>query len=158
MDNFKDVDSKIVIFGMSCVGKTTFAQMLKTHTYLCFDQMFHWHLIETLGLSIQENLRHIKNQCDNIQNSYVLDGWHLGDNRGLFLPTDATVYVLWAPYKKIISQYRIHVSDPEEFRHMYNKWYYETDYKQFSKVRYFENNIAFQEITQSEFLLRQNVV
>ena len=32
-------DDKIVLFGMSCVGKTTFAKELVNHSYYCFDDL-----------------------------------------------------------------------------------------------------------------------
>lgn len=154
----KQFDSNIVIFGMSCSGKTTFAKTLLSHQYICFDQYFHWHLVETLGLSITTNLDHIRQYCESQTSPYVVDGWHLSDAKGLYLPKNAVVYVIWAPYEKIISQYRIPVSDPEEFRNMYKKWYCEINYKQFSNVRYFENREKFVEISVDQFLMSQNII
>jgi GTPase SAR1 family protein len=153
LNNFNDFDSRIVIFGMSCVGKTTFAQSISTHKYLCFDQMFQWHLIESFGLSIEANLQYIKTICESSVGPFVLDGWHLGDKIGRCLPDAASVYVLWAPYEKIISQYRIPVIDPEEFRSMYKKWYCEIDFDILPKVRYFQNDGEFIEISRESFYL-----
>jgi hypothetical protein len=151
LQKFKELDDKIVIFGMSCSGKTTFAKTLKYHKYICFDEHFQWHLIETLGLSIEANLNHIKKLCNQTKQKYVLDGWHLADRSGDYLPEDSYVYVVWAPYEKITSQYRIPVTDPEEFRSMYTKWYCEVDYQKFPKIRYFENKQDFIEISSNQF-------
>lgn len=153
LKNFNDFDSRIVVFGMSCVGKTTFAKSIVTHQYFCFDQMFQWHLIESFGLSIVANLQHIKTICESCADFFVLDGWHLGDQVGRFLPDNASVYVIWAPYEKIISQYRIPVIDPEEFRSMYHRWYCEIDFESLPNVRYFHNNGNFVEISKDAFYL-----
>src|SRR4051812_21762650 len=109
----KPSDGRIVVFGQSCVGKTTFAKQLNGHVYHCFDELFHWHLIETFGLSIESNLVHIRNVCQ-ASDKFVLDGWHLSDKDGLFLPAGAVVYVVYAPYDQIISQYRVPVYEHEE--------------------------------------------
>jgi adenylate kinase family enzyme len=156
MTLLKEIDNKIVVFGMSCSGKTTFSQSLKDHFYYCFDALFQWHLIETLNLSITENFKHIQNVC--VADKFVLDGWHLADKKGKYLPKDCVVYVIWAPYKKIISQYRIPVTNSEEYWPMYNKWYCEIDYDNLPSVRYFENTDKFVEITREEFIVssRQN--
>src|SRR5688572_27802877 len=103
----KPIDDRIVVWGMSCVGKTTFSSLLREHRYYCFDALFQWYLVETLGLSCEANLRHIQNSC-NAQ-KYVLDGWHLSDSNGELLPYGACVYVVIASYKKIIEQYRVEV-------------------------------------------------
>lgn len=147
LENF---DDKIVVFGMSCVGKTTFSKTLTEHTYYCFDYLFQWHCIETFGLSITENFKHIKEQCT--ANKFILDGWHLADSRGQYLPPDSAVYVIWAPYEKIISQYRVKVYEPDEHISMYHKWYIDIDYSIFDKVRYFSNLRNFEEISRKEFL------
>ena len=120
------LDNKIVVWGMSCVGKTTFAGELDHH-YYCFDALFHWRLIESLGLPVEENLRQLSKNCT--EERYVLDGWTLADIKGECLPEGARVYVVYASYEQIISQYRIPVHDPEEYRQMYWRWYdinYET--------------------------------
>jgi len=140
---------KIVLFGMSCAGKTTFSKKLINHKYYCFDALFPWHVIETMGLSISENLKNIQSICTN--DKFILDGWHLSDKQGLYLPKDAVVYVIWAPYEKIISQYRVPVGDPEEHRNMYKKWYCEINYDQLPSVKYFQNSGDFIEITKDQF-------
>lgn len=142
-------DDKVVLFGMSCVGKTTMASTMEDHHYHCFDSLFDWHSIETLGLSISTSLRHASAQC--VQDRYVLDGWHLGDKDGEFLPVDCTVYVLYAPYEKIIDQYRVPVVHQESHLYMFNRWYYEVDYGRFPKVRFFENEGVFVERRVTEF-------
>ena len=136
---------------MSCAGKTTFAKTLQDHHYYCFDYLFQWHLIETLGLSISENFKHIQKYC--VQPKFVLDGWHLADKTGVYLPPNSSVYVVWAPYENIISQYRVKVTDPEEHRNMYKKWYFDIDYDALPKVRYFSNFSYFEEITKEDFII-----
>ena len=142
------LDDKIVIFGMSCVGKTTFAKSLPNHYYYCFDALFNWHIIESLGLSIDENLKYIQEHCD--KGRWVLDGWHLADSSGRFLPVGAKVYVIYADYSTIISQYRIEVHNKLEHWPMFQKWY-GIDYRQFDGVRFFENNGSFIETDYQAF-------
>lgn len=149
MEKFTNLNNKIVIFGMSCAGKTTFANRLKEHTYYCFDALFQWHTIETLGLPISENLKYIQNYC--CKDKFVLDGWHLSDSDGLYLPPESVVYVVWASYQKIINQYRVPVIDFNEHWHMYEKWYLKINYQNLPCVRFFENYDNFKEISQNEF-------
>jgi hypothetical protein len=149
-----ELDDRIVIFGMSCAGKTTFAKQLVNHHYYCFDAMFPWHIIETFGMSIESSLRHINESC--VAHKFVLDGWHLSDSQGLLLPDDSCVYVIYAPYQQIISQYRVAVYDPEEHRPMFKKWYQDIDYSKFPKVRYFKNQGSFIETDVTEFLLARS--
>lgn len=134
----KPLDNKIVLFGQSCVGKTTFAKELD-HEYYCFDAMFHWQLIESLNLSVDLNLQEISKKC--IADRYVLDGWTLADSKGEYLPDGVCVYVIYASYDKIISQYRIPVNDSEEFRTMFHRWY-DLDYKTLV-ARYFRNEGSY---------------
>jgi adenylate kinase family enzyme len=148
-------DDRIVVMGMSCSGKTTFASQLESHHHYCFDELFQWHTVETLGLSTEANLRHVSNFCTASQ--YVLDGWHLSDREGQWLP-EATVYVVYAPYRQIIEQYRIPVRRQEEHWPMFKKWYHEIDYPSL-KSRYFLNEgQCFAEMSEGEFLtfLEQN--
>lgn len=142
------LDDKIVVFGQSCSGKTTFARQLEHH-YYCFDALFEWHTIETLGLSIAANLKHLSKTCT--ESRYVLDGWNLADKEGKYLPEGTVVYVVYAPYEQIIEQYRIHVNDPDEFRPMFRKWYYEIEYPRLQS-RYFANEGTFIERTEEEFI------
>lgn len=140
----KDHSPRIVIWGMSCVGKTTMAGLMKDHTYLCFDAMFNWHLIETLGLSIETNLKHISKICDAVPN-FVLDGWHLSDETGSLFPADTVAYVLYDDYDSIIRRYRVSVEDKMQHLPMFLKWY---DLKLEIPVRFFKNNMS--EIRETE--------
>jgi GTPase SAR1 family protein len=151
------MQDKIVVYGMSCSGKTTFARTLIEHTYHCFDAMFPWHLIETLGLSAFSALQHVQRQCTG--DRYVLDGWHLSDKEGLLLPQGASVYVVYAPYERIISQYRVSVEDFWQHLSMFRKWYYEVDYDQLPCVHYISNEGQFVERSREHFLtlLKQNL-
>lgn len=135
------LDNKIVLMGMSCVGKTTFAKQLKDHHYYCFDAMFHWRVIETFGLPVDDNLEEISKSC--IAGKYVLDGWTLADSIGQFVPKDSRVYVIYAPYDQVIDQYRIPYSSRDEFRKMYSNWY-GLNYKAL-EARYFRNEGLFVE-------------
>lgn len=140
------MDEKIVLFGMSCVGKTTFAKLLTTHHYYCFDELFPWHLIESFNMSISSALEHVIKQCVNVP--FILDGWHTSDLVGNYLPDDIKIYVIFAEYPQIIKQYRIPVLDFNEHYLMYQKWY-KFPYKD---VRYFLNNgVHFNEITKFVF-------
>ena len=141
------LDDRIVLFGQSCVGKTTFAEALSSHRHYCFDSMFHWWTIESLGLPVDVNLQEVSKNCT--AEKFVLDGWTLADESGDYLPLGAKVYVIYAPYEQIISQYRIPVGDPEEFRLMFNKWY-GVNYKTLG-ARYFRNEGLFVETGEEEF-------
>lgn len=147
-------DDRIVVFGQSCSGKTTLAkQIVETHkhAYYCFDAYFHWHAIETLGLSISANLRYLNEIC--VAKKFVLDGWHLADKHGEFLPVDTRIYVVYAPYQQILRQYRVPVRHQEEFLGMFRRWYYEINYPSL-RTRYFLNTEeGFCETEESEFSL-----
>jgi hypothetical protein len=144
------LDDKIVIFGQSCSGKTTFAKQLTDHYYYCFDALFPWHLIETFGLSITTSLHYIKAFCEATP-KYVLDGWHLADKEGKLLPEGCAVYVVYCSYEQVLKQYRVEVTDPNEYWGMYQKWY-GIDYEKLPGVRYFLNSGEFLETTREEFL------
>lgn len=126
---------RIVTFGQSCVGKTTFAKQLSTHSYCCFDALFNWHMLAALGLSYERALEHVGSQCTG---KFVLDGWHLADPTGSLLPTNTTIYVIYADYAQIIKQYRVQVDYFEQYRDMFHKWYYEIDYPSLP-CRYFRS-------------------
>jgi hypothetical protein len=144
-------DNKIVMYGMSSVGKTYFAGKLVDHDYYSFEAMFDRHGIETMGLSTSANLRTIANRCKGYR--YVLDGWHLYDKNGAYLPKDSVVYVVFADYHKIIQQY----PTPTDHLFLFKKWY--TPLK-FPRVRYWENAGRFIERSPAAyqaFLERQKV-
>lgn len=135
---------------MSCVGKTTFAQqLLQTHRYICFDELFQWRLIELFGLSIETNLSYISEQAVQYP-SFVVDGWHYSDERLALIPKDATVYVVYTSYRKIIEQYRVPVPYFDQHLSMFMKWY---DEPALEGVRYFENQgVKFIEKQRGDFL------
>jgi hypothetical protein len=144
------IDDRIVLFGQSCVGKTTFAARLPSHAHVCFDALFPWHQIETLGLSTSAALDHVAAAC--VQERYVLDGWHLGGADGRLLPAGAAVYVVYAPYRQIIGQYRVPVGDHDEHRAMFDRWYRGVNYDELPGVRYILNAGEFVETTREEFV------
>ena len=141
-------DESIIVFGMSCSGKTTFAAQLYSHKYLCFDALFPWHLIETFGLSISETLRDVVKNCVP---PFVLDGWHLADKTGMFLPKKAKVYLIYAPYEQIINQYRAPVFDRSDYLPMFYKWYYEVDYFALPTRFFWNQGVDFVETGAKEF-------
>lgn len=138
------------MFGMSCSGKTTFALQIETHNYFSFDYLFDWYSTETLGLSTSKGLEGAA-EIVSKRPPFVLDGWHLSDKEGKYLPSGITVYVVYADYERIIDQYRVEVKHQEEHRHMFKKWYYEVPYDLMPKVRYFCNNGEFVEQSQENF-------
>ena len=138
MDLFHEHADRIVIMGCSCVGKTTMAQQIQERPYVCFDALYPWHHIETLGLSLSAAMSHVRDQCEQFP-TFVLDGWNLCDVEGEYFPEDVCVYVLYASYQQVVSQYRVPVDFYEQHRHMFDKWY-GIPYENYPNVRYFENN------------------
>lgn len=116
-------------------------------TYYCFDALFPWHQIETLGLSTSAALNNVLNACTD--SHFVLDGWHSsGFDK---LPDQYSRYIIYAPYSHIIRQYRVEVRTLDEHRPMYKKWYVDHP-----NCRYFLNNGSFIETTQEEYLKMRN--
>jgi len=141
---------KIIIWGMSCSGKTTFAKLLSQtegHQYYCFDALYPWHTIETLGLSIDAALTFVSASCT--ASKFVLDGWNLADIHGVHMPRGSSIYVVYNSYDYIIGQYRKKVRHFDEHRQMFARWY---DI-QIPNVRYFLNNGAFVETSAETFKL-----
>jgi len=119
---------KVVVFGMSCVGKTTYAKSLGL-PYFCFDYLFPWDLIETFPeITIDKALKNVIFQCEK-ENSYVLDGWHLADLEGNFIPEDCEIHILYDSHKNIIDRYRTPVISSDQHFSMYKKWYWNIDEK-----------------------------
>lgn len=143
-----NIDDRIVVFGQSCSGKTTFAKQLQEHFYYCFDSLFEWHLVEGLGVSIDANFFYVNQKCQG--EKYVLDGWHLADKDGLFLPKDTRVYVIYCSYEQIIKQYRVEVKNREEYLLMYKRWYQDVDYLKLN-ARFIKNDGDFRETKYEEF-------
>lgn len=148
----KDHADGILLFGMSCSGKTTFANMLMSHHYFCFDAMFQWHEIETLGLPISEGLKTVVEVVENSEGKWVLDGWHLADAECRCIPYETSLYVIYADYDQIIEQYRVPVGDSKEHLSMYYKWYSPANFAGLYGTRYFFNNgYDFNETSVEEF-------
>ena len=124
--------------GMSCVGKTTFAKTL-SHQYCCFDALFPWGDIETLGLSTTDALDYVSSYAEEVGEPFVIDGWHLSDPEGNQMPQNTTVCVVYAPYDQIISQYRVPVERHEQHRMMFKEWYYKIEYPAFQSRLFFQN-------------------
>ena len=145
-------DDKIVIMGMSCVGKTEFAKRISIngHAHVCFDASFPWHSVETLNFSTRDAIRHVSEQC--VFQKFVLDGWHLSDLVGSNSPNESVVYLLYAEYYRIIDQYRVHVLDREQHWTMFKKWYLDFDYSTLPRVRYWENTGDFKERSREDFI------
>lgn len=116
-------DDRIVIWGMSCVGKTTMAKEIGRdgrHIH-CFDALYPWSDIECLGLSAECALDYIGKHCR--ESRFVLDGWNLSDREGRFLPPACTLYILYAELETILRQYRVQVHETNNHREMFRKWY-----------------------------------
>ena len=114
---------RIIIWGMSCVGKTTFAQRIAKDVgseYVCFDAHFPWHTIETLDGSPVAGLGHLSELCST--EKCIVDGWHLSGADWSHFPEDYMVYVLVAPYDQIIDQYRVPVDHRDQHLNMFKKW------------------------------------
>lgn len=133
---------------MSCVGKTTFAKTIE-HPYICFDALFPWYDIELFGLSTSGSLKLVRDACKG--NKFVLDGWHLSDPSGKYLPAGATVYCLFADYDFIVNQYRIPVCEYDEFRMMFHRWYNKSC--EFLDVRYWKNTGTIDEVSKDDFFI-----
>jgi hypothetical protein len=148
MDLLSPLDEKIIVWGQSCVGKTHFSQQLD-RPYLCFDALFRWHEIETLGFSPTKNLEYISSLMTG---PCVLDGWHLSDPHGGLMPRDAVVYILYAPYRQIIEQYRVPVREYYEHHMMFHRWYKIEPTAFQNKLRYVRNTVgSFIETTYEQF-------
>lgn len=126
---------QIVVFGISCAGKSTFAKTLVDHEYISFDALFPWHQIETFGMSITAALDHVAKSCSG---RFVLDGWHTADLKGEHLP-QCTVCLVYTEYDRVLEQYPRQVLYHQEFIPMYRKWYsYDNP-----EARYFYNQGDF---------------
>lgn len=141
-----ELDDKIVLWGMSCVGKTTFAKTLD-RKYHCFDALFPWHTIEGLGLSTHAALQNIQTLC--IEDSFVLDGWHLSDPDCLLFPKGAVRYVLYSTYDQIIDQYRVEVKNHMDHHGMFRKWYHR-DFDE--QTKFILNDGNFSETSFDDFI------
>ena len=139
----RDHSPRVIMFGMSCSGKTTFAKMMTDHHYFCFDALFDWHEIEGLGLSIETALKDVAEMCDPVP-KFVLDGWNLADKQGLLFPKDTTAYVVYNTYESIINRYRVPVENPMQHFPMFMKWY-DLDLK--VPARHFINYNGITEVT-----------
>lgn len=150
----QDHSSRVLLWGMSCAGKTTFAQTMTEHAYMCFDALFNWHLIETVCLPIDTQLKHISALCD-MHPKFVIDGWHLSDKRCELSPPDTTAYVIYDDYESIIRRYRVPVSTHMEHFHMFKRWY---DLELSIPVRFFKNGdiITETDFGQFKLLLERN--
>ncbi len=147
-------DRGLVIMGMSCVGKTAFAKTFFLHRYCCFDALFPWHEIETLGLSTDAGLQSVTNFANESTFPFVIDGWHLSDPEGLLMPDGVGVCVVYAPYDQIISQYRVPVEDHDQHRPMFRKWYHEIKYPSFQKMVFIQNEgHSFVETSLEDFVI-----
>jgi hypothetical protein len=150
-------DEKIIIWGMSCVGKTTFAKRISKsegHQHICFDAHFPWHAIEALGMAPSSSLKHIVEIFRDCPTRFVVDGWHLSGPS--CIPDDVAVYVLVAQYHRVINQYRVPVDHQDQHLNMYKKWYLDPDFGVFPNVRYWENNGEFLEIDHGRFTSLSN--
>ena len=129
--------SKVILWGMSCVGKTTYAKSLDL-PYFCFDYLFPWNLVESFpDLSMDEAIKNTIRTLSK-ESSYVLDGWHLSDIKGTLLPEDCEIHVLYDHHQNIIDRYRVPVVALDGHKEMYKKWY--SNIEDSSRHRYYKIN------------------
>lgn len=132
------LDPQIVLMGMSCVGKTTFAKSLKDHPVHHFDAQYTYNLTGLPGVSRVKNWRRIIRNCGD---RFVLDNWTTEDELGRVLyesKPDACIVVLFDTYPSILDRYRVPVVGEDAHFMMYKKMYTEMPFESYKKVRYFE--------------------
>ena len=147
---------KIVTRGMSCSGKTTFANMVKLsegYTVYHFDPQFTYELRTLAEVSRSANWKRIIRACG--QPPWIMDNWTTEDTHGDVLFSecpDACVYVIFDTHQNILDRYRVPVVGPDAFYSMYEKMYRKMEFEQYPSVRYFMAiKRMFREVTRDEF-------
>lgn len=149
------LDPKIVTMGMSCVGKTTWAQSLKSsgYSYHSFDHQYAYNLAGLPEISRVKNWRKIARNCCG--DRWVLDNWTTEDHLGKVLfeeHPDCCLCVLFDSRKNILSRYRVPVSGPDAFEMMYDKMYRYMEFERYPKARYIHSDgSSHREVCLKEF-------
>jgi GTPase SAR1 family protein len=148
------LDDQIVLMGMSCVGKTTFASVLKERGYAVshFDAQYTYNLTGLAGVSRIKNWARIIRGCEG---KFVLDNWTTEDKLGQVLyeaKPDACIYVLYDLYPNILDRYRVPVTGEDAHFMMYKKMYSEVPFEDYKRVRFFRvHGQTYDEYTVGEF-------
>jgi hypothetical protein len=139
MNLLKPLDDKIVLMGMSCVGKTTLGQKLKSEgrTLYHFDPQYNYKLAGMVGFSPRKNLKKIIQNCPADQ--FVLDNWSTEDKQGALLYEEcpeACICVVFDTYPNILARYRCDVKGEDGFYMMYEKMYCKVPFEEYPRVRF----------------------
>lgn len=135
---FGPLHDKLVLMGMSCVGKSTFAAQLKDHKHHSFDARYRYNLDGLPGISKRKQWERIARGCTEPR--WVLDNWSTEDLFGetLFsVHPDACVVVLFDSLPNILKRYRVPVTAQDGHLGMWSKMYRETPFVMYSRVRFF---------------------
>ncbi len=150
------LDDKLVLMGMSCVGKTSMAHELKTHQYYSFDAQFKYGL-KVPGISRKKNWQLILDRCT--ENKFVLDNWSTEDVLGKTIYhkyPDACICVVFDRYQDILRRYRVPVTGKDAHYKMYEKMYCEIPFEDYQRVRYFRwDQGNYVEYLEKEFGFRE---
>ncbi len=134
---FGPLHDKLVLMGMSCVGKTIFSQKLprKHHS---FDAQYRYRLSGLPGVSKKRQWERIIRGCR--EDRFVLDNWSTEDRLGEVLYgecPDACLVVLFDSLSNILERYRVPVTAEDGHASMWTKMYCETPFHEYRRVRYF---------------------
>lgn len=135
------LDDKLVLMGMSCVGKTTLASSLVREGYVLhsFDYRYKYHLSGLPGVGKRRQWEKIIGDC--VEPRFVLDNWTTEDRLGGILfdkCPDACLVVLFAGLADILKRYRVPVKGKDAHKTMYDKIYRSTPFEEYPKVRFVE--------------------
>lgn len=131
------VPDRVVLMGMSCVGKTTLAARMD-RVHHSFDSQYRYGSIGLPGLSSSRQWRRIARGCG--EDRFVLDNWSTEDTLGEVLYSvlpEACILVLFDRYEDILARYRVPVRGDDRHRMMYDKMYLHTPFDRYRSARYF---------------------
>ncbi len=126
---------QIALIGMSCVGKTTFAQKMPLKL-ISFDSFYRY------DLAVLPNFNHIKNLeliLDQCEDDFVIDNWLYYDCGKTFYTKfpEGCIYLLYSSYNDILARYRNIIHGPDAFLTMYENMYINNDFSQYKNIKYF---------------------
>jgi hypothetical protein len=147
---------KIVLMGMSCVGKSTFAQILakdQGYAYHSFDVQYNYKRNTLPGVSKQKQWKTILSYC--VEDQWVLDNWSTEDFLGTTLyeaQPHACIVVLYDKYVNILERYRVPVRGEDAHKMMFVKMYIQTPFADYRSVRFLKVvDDGYREMTYKEF-------
>lgn len=145
LDTLSPLGDKLVLMGMSCVGKTTLASSLAPRGYAhrSFDAVYTYSLASLSGVSRRRDWARIISSCT--EDRFVLDNWTTEDPCGETLysvcPT-ACVVVLFDARENVLGRYRAPVTAEDRHRGMYDKMYRRTPFEAYRRVRFLRVDVA----------------